>query len=187
MGQRDILLLLAGLFRRFKLDYLLTGSFAVSYYGVPRATHDIDFIIEITPDSRDKLYRVLKQLEDTFIFNPVTFSELTKRKQIDLVHEESGIKVDFWIIPRGEFRIKFARKNEMLLDKTYIQLISPEDLILNKLKWCKQVFSERHFMDCVGIIKIQEKRLDTQYLQTKINKLDLQKLYNDVNQWVSKK
>ena len=46
-GQRDILITFAKLFRRFNVPYLLTGSFAVSSYGYPRATHDIDFVLEV--------------------------------------------------------------------------------------------------------------------------------------------
>ena len=47
IGQRDILIKIVELLEEYGISYLLTGSFAVSYYGFPRATHDIDFVIEI--------------------------------------------------------------------------------------------------------------------------------------------
>ena len=31
------------------IPYMLTGSFASAYYGVPRSSQDIDLIIEATP------------------------------------------------------------------------------------------------------------------------------------------
>lgn len=55
MGQRDLLLLIGKLLNRHQVNYLLTGSLAVSYYGYPRATHDIDFLIEIKKEGAAKI------------------------------------------------------------------------------------------------------------------------------------
>jgi len=32
------------------IAYMLSGSFASAYYGVPRSTQDIDLVIEATPE-----------------------------------------------------------------------------------------------------------------------------------------
>ncbi len=48
MGEIEILQKLNRFFKWFHIPYLLTGGFAVTYYGEPRATNDIDFLIEIT-------------------------------------------------------------------------------------------------------------------------------------------
>jgi hypothetical protein len=39
----------AGTLSRLNVPYMLTGAVAVSYYGAPRTTHDIDVVILITP------------------------------------------------------------------------------------------------------------------------------------------
>jgi hypothetical protein len=32
------------------ITYYLTGSMASNYWGIPRTTHDLDFVIQNTPD-----------------------------------------------------------------------------------------------------------------------------------------
>ena len=33
-----------------EIPYMLTGSLAVAYYAVPRATQNIDLVVELSPD-----------------------------------------------------------------------------------------------------------------------------------------
>ena len=37
------------------LNYLLTGSMASNYWGIPRTTHDLDFVIQLPPSAVPKL------------------------------------------------------------------------------------------------------------------------------------
>ena len=69
LGQRDILLTVTKNLNTYHISYLLTGSFAVSYYGIPRATHDIDFVIEIDKENLDKLNMCLKKLSKEYLFD----------------------------------------------------------------------------------------------------------------------
>ena len=66
LGQRDIIVYLAEILNRCNIPYLLTGSIAVSYYGRPRATHDIDFVIEIPKEESNKFLTVFKKLGRDF-------------------------------------------------------------------------------------------------------------------------
>src|SRR5438552_17385706 len=36
------------------VDYMLTGSMASNYWGTPRTTHDLDFVILLRPDQVDR-------------------------------------------------------------------------------------------------------------------------------------
>lgn len=182
LGQRDILLNISGAFRKLKIPYLLTGSFAVSYYGLPRATHDIDFIIEIRKENLDKLKLLLSKLGKEYscdlsdVENPPPHSF-----QFNIYHPETGVKIDFWMVKNNDFeKNKFKRKKEIIIDKTKIPVVSAEDLILNKLLWSKEIVSERHLKDCQGIIKIQGEKLDYRYLETWAKKLDITKLLKSI-------
>ncbi len=44
-----------------KVEYLLTGGFAVSYYGYPRATNDIDVWVARTERNASKLVAALDE------------------------------------------------------------------------------------------------------------------------------
>ena len=44
--------------------YILIGGFAVNYYGLDRATHDIDFLVESSKANVQRLKEALSVLED---------------------------------------------------------------------------------------------------------------------------
>lgn len=182
IGQRDILIKIAELLEEYEISYLLTGSFAVSYYGFPRATHDIDFVIEIHQAEKNKMIELLRRLGKGFDYDETAAPRaIEERSQFDVLHFDTGIKVDFWIRKEDEFeRNKFKRSRAIkILDKS-ILTVAAEDLILTKLAWCKQVRSERHLRDCVGIIRTQGKDLDWEYLAGWAKKLKVTGLLDEV-------
>lgn len=182
LGQRDILLEIAQILKQYKIPYLLTGSFAVSYYGIPRATHDIDFVIEIHQKNLEKLKIVLKKLSKDYLAEQLEIENPPDRSfQFNVYHPETGLKIDFWLVKKDEFEEnKFKRKKEIFIARQKISLISAEDLILTKLLWCKDIKSERHLKDCQGILKIQEDKLDFKYLQNWVKKLEVTKLFKEI-------
>lgn len=173
VGQRDILFHLVGLMEEYKIPYLLTGSFAVSYYGFPRATHDIDFVVEIQSAEKNKVLKLLQQLGPGFDYDKKSvIKAIESFRQFAVFHFDTGIKVDFWIRKPGEFeRNKFKRSRIIKIGHKQITVVSAEDLILTKLVWCKEIRSDRHLRDCVGIIKTQSHELDWKYLRLWAKKL----------------
>lgn len=182
MGQSEILLYIAGQMVKYRIPYLLSGSLASSYYGYPRATHDIDIIIEIPEDKKNNLLEMANNLEKSYLVDIKEIKDaISNLSQFNIIQEDSGIKIDFWLVGNDEFeQNKFKRKKEYLFHKQKISLISPEDLILTKLVWCKEIRSERHLRDCIGIIKVQEGRLDLKYLTSWADKLGVAKLLHEV-------
>lgn len=178
LGQRDILIDITKKFKNLQLPFLLTGSFVVSFYGQPRATHDIDFIIEIRKKNLDKLKLLFSKLGKDYscdlsdVENPPPHSF-----QFNIYHPSTGVKIDFWMVKDNDFeKNKFKRKKEITMDKIKIPIVSAEDLILNKLLWSKEIISERHLKDCQGIIKVQGEKLDYKYLETWAKKLGISQL-----------
>ena len=182
IGQRDILINIVNLLEEYKVSYLLTGSFAVSYYGFPRATHDIDFVVEIHRGEKRKILRLLSRLGRGFDYDEKqVVGAIESFRQFDVIHFDSGIKIDFWIRNQNEFeRNKFKRSRIIKIGDKKIPAVSGEDLILTKLEWCQQVRSERHLRDCVGIIKTQGKDLDWKYLSDWAEKLKAEQLLKEV-------
>ncbi len=174
-GQRDLLITVAGLLEKHAIPYILTGSFAVSYYGIPRSTHDIDFVIEVCSSVIPKLNKFLTEFDDSFLKDEIT----ADTTNLNIYHLDSGIKLDFWLVKDDDYnKEKFRRKRRVIINKQAINLISAEDLIINKLLWCEKVRSDKHLSDVAGIIKIQGQKLDLEYMNKKLTQLGLKKLPN---------
>src|SRR3989338_5041151 len=139
IGQRDILIKIVELLEEYGISYLLTGSFVVSYYGFPRATHDIDFVIEIHRAEKNKIIELLRRLGKGFDYDEkAVVRAIEERTQFDVFHFDTGIKVDFWIRKQNEFeRNKFKRSRIIKIGDKKIPAVSGEDLILTKLEWGK--------------------------------------------------
>lgn len=183
LGHLDLVRFSVDLLNRYKINYLLTGSFAVSYYGYPRATHDIDFIVEISKQNSKKVLEVSKEFGNSFVIDSYQIREaIIHSSEFNILHKETGIKMDFWIVENNGFeKNKFKRKKVVLFDGQKVNIISAEDIILTKLLWCKEVRSERHLRDCVGILKIQKNNLDTNYLNLWAKKLRVEDLLKEIS------
>lgn len=181
IGQRDILVFIAGKLDIYRIPYLLTGSFAVSYYGYPRATHDIDFIIEISPKNSNSVINLMNDLGKIFVIDKNQVKNaIEKKEMLDIFDAESGVKIDFWMVKSDFDKSKFGRSFGIKINKQKVMLIACEDLILTKLLWCKKIRSERHLRDCAGIWKIQKDKINIKYLNSWAKKLAVVTLLNEI-------
>lgn len=185
LGQQDILITISKLLAQNSISYLLSGSLAGSYYGYPRATHDIDFVIEVNGQGLKKIIKALSGLGKDYVYSKAEIELALKDKsQFNIFHQETGIKVDFWVSRGTDFDIsKSQRAKEIVFYKQKIRLVSAEDLILTKLLWCKRLVSERHLRDCGGILKVQKEKIDKEYLSFWLKKLKLQRIFKEIQNY----
>jgi len=59
---------------------------------------------------------------------------------------------------------------------------TPEDTILAKLEWAKFGMSERQLRDVRGIVDVQGKSLDRDYIERWLDDLGVRELWNRVQQ-----
>ena len=55
MTERELLIDCLQRLNRAELDYMLTGSMVSNYWGIPRSTHDLDFVIQLPPTAIPRL------------------------------------------------------------------------------------------------------------------------------------
>src|SRR3989339_1437723 len=76
------------------IQYMLGGSFAISFYGIPRATFDADLVAEIAPADVKRFYASVKT---SFYADPDDILRAAKqRASFNLVHLETAFKVDIF-------------------------------------------------------------------------------------------
>lgn len=179
MTQLEVLLKVAKKLAQLKLPYMLTGAYAVSFYGKPRTTHDIDLKVEITPQDTDKIYNIFK---DSFYVSKEMINNAIKHQQMfNLIEKESQTKVDFWIVKETEYdKERFSRRVLTKIHKVDVYISSAEDTILIKLVWFKKSQVQKHFDDALGIVDIQKDKLDLDYLKKWSKKFSVEELLKEL-------
>ncbi len=72
---------------------MITGSFASSFHGVPRTTHDIDVIVVLTGSNLDRLIGLLPN-EDYYVSAEAARDALLRRGQFNVIDLATGWKAD---------------------------------------------------------------------------------------------
>lgn len=166
MEAEELLTKISKILEDHKIPYLITGGIAVSLWGRPRATFDIDIVIELKEPKIPLLIKSLRAISKAGYVDEDTAREAIRRKgEFNFIDSETGLKVDFWIRKDDSVsRIEFKRRISKKIDGQKIYFISPEDLILRKLCWYKETGSTRHLEDAKSILKIQ-KNINLKYLR----------------------
>lgn len=175
MTQLDILLEVAKKLNELGIAYMLTGAYAVSFYGKPRTTHDIDLKVEINNSDIKKIYNAFKS--SFYVSEEMIENAIKWQSMFNLIDNETQTKVDFWIVKETDFdKERFKRRILAKIHDVDIYVSSAEDIIIIKLMWFKDSNTQKHFDDALGIVEVQQNRLDLEYLKKWSNKLSLNSL-----------
>jgi hypothetical protein len=156
-----------------EIPYFVTGSFASSAHGVPRATNDIDIVIAPT---RKQLEQLLQHFPDSAFATDKedAFNALARRSLFNIVDYESLWKIDFIIKQHTPFDAsRFVRRGVVEIAGVNLYTASPEDILVTKLWWAKLGESERQINDAAGIIQVQGEKLDRDYVERWVAALEL--------------
>lgn len=162
------------------VPFMVVGSFASTYHGVPRATQDLDLVCDLQPSNFQSFVEVFSDV--AFYFSPESAkTALEERGMFNLIHPQSGWKIDIIVKKQRSFsQREFQRRVTAELFGKKVSLASAEDTILSKLEWAKDSFSERQLRDVAEILDSQQGKLDEIYLQQGIAELGLQEVFKRV-------
>lgn len=146
------------------VEYMLTGSMASNYWGIPRTTHDLDFVLVMKPDQIDRL---VAAFDRGFFIQPESVrSAFRPPFQFNVLDEQSALKADFWILRDNAFeRTAFGRRVQVTLFGVAAWTATAEDVILHKLYWNQLSPSQRQLGDAAGVYAVQSGTLDASYLR----------------------
>jgi hypothetical protein len=157
------------------IEYMLTGSVVSSLQGEPRSTHDIDIIVNIPPPAATELARVFP-LPNFYLDEEAILEAINRQSMFNLIEITTSDKVDFWILTGEPFdRSRFSRRYTEAVMGLNLQVSTPEDTILAKLRWAKLAGgSEKQFTDALRVYEVQFEKLDLDYLEGWVIKLGVE-------------
>ncbi|MCI0487059.1 MAG: hypothetical protein L0229_10720 [Blastocatellia bacterium] len=168
-NQIDVVLKVVALLEKLNIPYVIGGSFASSIHGLPRATHDADLIALIKPE---QAVAFAAELQEEFYADEQTIKHAVRTKRhFNVIHLDSIFKVDIFVAKPSRFETtQIERRQLKILSKDLQQkayIASAEDTILAKLDWYRRgnQVSDQQWEDIKGVIKVQIKHLDMQYLK----------------------
>ena len=165
MEIEDLLIKITGILKSLEIPYIITGGMAVSVWGRPRYTADIDVVVEIIPQNINSLAKNLLAVDkDVYVSKEAMQEALEKKGEFNFVHPQSGLKVDFWVVKDDFEKLKIKRGIYKKIGNKIIHFISPEDLILSKLDWYKLSDSTRQLEDIKSVLKIS--KVDLKYIKS---------------------
>jgi hypothetical protein len=162
-----------------EITYMLTGSMASNAWGIPRSTHDLDFVIQLPPSQIPKFVAAFKG--DYYVDEAAVRLAYKPPYQFNAIDQRSALKVDFWLLKPNAFEQEMFRrrlKGDVFGEPCW--LATPEDVILHKLYWNSISPSDRQLGDCAGIISVQGAKLDLEYLRHWARELRVNELLEDL-------
>ncbi len=161
---RNLLVRLAGALNASGMPWMITGSTASAFYGEPRATQDIDIVVDPQPEQLGSLLLALK--EGFYVSTEEASDALRTRGMFNAIDLESGWKADIIVCPDGAFeRNEIARRRPVRLFDADVFVISPEGSVVSKLRWAAASGSERQLRDAASVLSGCEGALDMDYIR----------------------
>jgi hypothetical protein len=172
MNERELLVDCLRRLQRTGVTYFLTGSMASNYWGIPRTTHDLDFVVQLPPSA---VPRIVQEFSGEFYLEESAVRGVFQPPhQFNAIDTRSALKVDFWLsLPEPFDQEMLRRRVQVTLFGEPAWISTAEDVIVHKLLWNRLSPSDRQLGDAAGVVAVQAGALDKNYMRRWAHELDV--------------
>ena len=168
---------------RLGVEYMVTGSFAMSAYGEIRSTRDIDIVIQLRENQAASLVNGF--VGDYYVSETSVRRAVVRRGMFNMIKQPFGEKIDCIIQKDTEFaRTSFGRRRLAKVSDVDFWTTTKEDLIIAKLEWSRDSRSELQIRDIANLTSTE---YDSEYLENWIDRLDLSGIWTEVEKWKTRR
>lgn len=168
------------------VEYLIGGAIAEWAWGEPRATQDIDIVINLPVEAVGKFSRELEKRNMLVPAEIILDTLLEDRADIPInaIHIYSGLKADLYPVrPGDDLRLSAFQRRQKVdygppIGRVYIH--SPEDLILYKLLYFSISQQPKHSRDIAAILRAKKDQIDFGYIKQWATRLGLNSLWKEL-------
>ena len=170
----DLLKYVCNELEKKQIEYMLSGSLAMSIYATPRFTRDVDIVINLKKEDIEKFTEIFSG--DFYLDKNTVAIEVERKGMFNIIDNKSGYKIDIIVKKISDFRDEeFQRKTYQNIFDMQAWVVSKEDLAISKLLWIQTLFSETQISDLRSLLK--NPAIDKVYILKWCEKLNL-KTYN---------
>ncbi len=155
---------------RLGVRYYICGSFASVFYGIPRATVDVDLVADLLPKHASALVESLQS--KYYVDEGMILDAIARKSCFNVIHLATNFKVDVFVTknrPYDQKTLERIHRDSWDDDQPSASFFvpTPEDVVLSKLEWFRlgDEVSERQWQDVIGVLRVRMDTLDRVYLQ----------------------
>jgi hypothetical protein len=163
MPEPDLFLLFVRPLNRAGIRYVVSGSVAAIFYGEPRLTHDVDFVLFLNVGDIQKLASIFPETQFYLPTMETMLAETARERNghFNLIHSGTGFKADMYPTGRDELNAwAFRGKRAVEFEGETIALAPPEYVIVRKLEYFREGGSEKHLRDIRAMLAVSGEELD---------------------------
>jgi hypothetical protein len=125
---------------------------AAAAYSTPRFTRDVDIVVDLPLEKVGEFVERFPRPE-FYLDESAVRQAVRDRGQFNIIHNESGVKVDIYI-PADSIQKNQITRARRLIDDTgeEANYSPPEELIIMKLRYYMYGQPERHLEDIVNVL-----------------------------------
>jgi hypothetical protein len=144
--------------RQARVRHALIGAWALSVWGRPRATQDLDFLVLVTEKDLAALAERLSRSGLEIDQHWVDWNPMLRGQQIRL--RSGQIMIDLLRPRDAHDQMALQRRQRKRINNHFYWVVSPEDFILQKIKFGRP----RDFDDAVTVFERSGRFLNRRYL-----------------------
>jgi predicted nucleotidyltransferase len=160
MTTSDVMLQVVDALNREKIPAMLVGSFSSNYYGIPRSTEDVDFVVQIDANLTGDFARILGE---RFEAEPqLMFETNTGTQKQEFKVKGTDFKLELFRLSNDPFdQQRFRTRQRVMVAGREVWFPRAEDVIVMKLRWCRAKDKE----DVKDVMYVQHGKLDWSYME----------------------
>lgn len=164
MTSEEAVIQMIRILESLQIPYMLSGSLATNLYGIPRATEDADFVVQLEGGRR--LRDIAKQLPaELHLEAQATFETITASQKYECHLQDSSFQIELFLLTPDEYdQQRFSRRYN--IDTVYGTIWVPtvEDVVVNKLLWVQRANRLKDTDDIRNVIGVQQQNIDWDYV-----------------------
>lgn len=165
------------------IPYMLVGSFASNFYGVPRATEDADLVVEL---GTRPISEFVDHLGLGFRLEPQMYFELitgTTRHVVEVAAIPFTLEL-FRLSDDPHDQERFGRRRRVRLFDREIFLPTVEDVVITKLRWFLGGQRPKDRQDARDVIAVQGERMAWDYVYSWCDQHGTRELLDEIRRSV---